>query len=335
LHSGQSGKDKKLAATKPDCGQAEIEFESPELNICAADDNVRLYLNEIGKTPLLTPAEEIALARQWEKGCRAKNKLRNIPGNSQKAQVVRAYIHEGNRARDHLIRANTRLVVGIAKKYAGQGLPLLDLIQEGNVGLMKAVEKYDHRRGVRFSTYATWWIRQAVIRALANQGRIIRLPVHVGDRLRKLQRVSTEFEQAWGRTPSLQELANQTGLTPTQVHRMLPINPSFDWSEQPVSGEADDELGDFIEDENVPAPPDVFEQNVLQEKLENLLSTLTPREAKVLRLRFGLQDGQSRTLAEIGQQFGLTRERIRQIESEALRKLRHLPLSGQLRDYLN
>jgi RNA polymerase primary sigma factor len=310
-------------------------FNPVNSNALIADDIIRIYLNEIGRVPLLTPAEEIHLAKQLERGRQAERKLRSVPVESEEAQALRTYVCEGDKARDQLIKANTRLVVSIAKKYAGQGLPLSDLIQEGNVGLMKAVEKYDHRRGFRFSTYAAWWIRQAVVRALANQGRIIRLPVYVGDRYRKLQRVSTEFEQAWGRKPSLQELADETGLMPTQVHRILPINPSFDSLEQPISDGTDGELGDYIEDGNIPVPPAVVDQNVLQEKLESLLSTLTAREAKVLRLRFGLQDGQSHTLAEIGQQFGLTRERIRQIESEALRKLRHLPLAVQLRNYLN
>lgn len=307
-----------------------------DLSGIAADDTISLYLKEMARVPLLAPAEEITLAKCLEKGRRAQKKLeRRSYENEEQMYKLRRYIREGNRSRDHLIKANTRLVVSIAKKYMGQGVPFSDLIQEGNLGLMKAVEKFDYRRGYKFSTYATWWIRQAITRALADQGRTIRVPVHMSDRIRKLHQVSRQLEQVWGRKPTAEELAEHMELEPSKVRWMLRVSRHPVSLERPVGEEEDSELGNFIEDEEALTPPDAAYHRLLQEKLEDVLSTLTPREARILRLRFGLQNGRSYTLEEVGKKFGLTRERIRQIEGQALRKLRHPRRSRQLRDYLS
>jgi RNA polymerase primary sigma factor len=306
-----------------------------DLSGIAADDTISLYLKEMARVPLLAPAEEIMLAKSLEKGRKAQRKLEKNSHTEEEKLKLRRYIRDGNKARDHLIKANTRLVVSIAKKYMGQGVPFSDLIQEGNLGLMKAVEKFDYRRGYKFSTYATWWIRQAITRALADQGRTIRVPVHMSDRIRKLHQVSRQLEQVWGRKPTPEELAEQMDLEPSKVRWMLRVSRHPVSLERPVGEEEDSELGNFIEDEDAPTPPDAAYHHLLQEKLEDVLSTLTPREARILRLRFGLQNGRSYTLEEVGKKFGLTRERIRQIEGQALRKLRHPRRSRQLRDYLS
>jgi RNA polymerase primary sigma factor len=307
-----------------------------DLSGIAADDTISLYLKEMARVPLLTPAEEITLAKSLEKGRKAQKRLTRNGFNTEEDKLrLRRYIRDGDRSRDHLIKANTRLVVSIAKKYMGQGVPFSDLIQEGNLGLMKAVEKFDYRRGYKFSTYATWWIRQAITRALADQGRTIRVPVHMSDRIRKLHQVSRQLEQVWGRKPTPEELADNMDLEPSKVRWMLRVSRHPVSLERPVGEEEDSELGNFIEDEDAPTPPDAAYHRLLQEKLEDVLSTLTPREARILRLRFGLQNGRSYTLEEVGKKFGLTRERIRQIEGQALRKLRHPRRSRQLRDYLS
>ena len=306
-----------------------------DLSGIAADDTISLYLKEMARVPLLAPAEEIMLAKSLEKGRKAQRKLEKNSHTEEEKLKLRRYVRDGNKARDHLIKANTRLVVSIAKKYMGQGVPFSDLIQEGNLGLMKAVEKFDYRRGYKFSTYATWWIRQAITRALADQGRTIRVPVHMSDRIRKLHQVSRQLEQVWGRKPTPEELAEQMELEPSKVRWMLRVSRHPVSLERPVGEEEDSELGNFIEDEDAPTPPDAAYHHLLQEKLEDVLSTLTPREARILRLRFGLQNGRSYTLEEVGKKFGLTRERIRQIEGQALRKLRHPRRSRQLRDYLS
>ena len=306
-----------------------------DLSGIAADDTISLYLKEMARVPLLTPAEEILLAKALEKGRKAQRKRDRGHFNDEETLKLRRFIREGNKARDHLIKANTRLVVSIAKKYMGQGVPFSDLIQEGNLGLMKAVEKFDYRRGYKFSTYATWWIRQAITRALADQGRTIRVPVHMSDRIRKLHQISRQLEQVWGRKPTPEELAENMELEPSKVRWMLRVSRHPVSLERPVGEEEDSELGNFIEDEDAPTPPDAAYHHLLQEKLEDVLSTLTPREARILRLRFGLQNGRSYTLEEVGKKFGLTRERIRQIEGQALRKLRHPRRSRQLRDYLS
>jgi RNA polymerase primary sigma factor len=312
------------------------ELDPFDLSGIAADDTISLYLKEMARVPLLAPAEEIMLAKNLEKGRKAQKKLhKHGYVNEDEKHKLRRYIREGNRARDHLIKANTRLVVSIAKKYMGQGVPFSDLIQEGNLGLMKAVEKFDYRRGYKFSTYATWWIRQAITRALADQGRTIRVPVHMSDRIRKLHQISRQLEQVWGRKPTPEELAEHMDLEPSKVRWMLRVSRHPVSLERPVGEEEDSELGNFIEDEDAPTPPDAAYHRLLQEKLEDVLSTLTPREARILRLRFGLQNGRSYTLEEVGKKFGLTRERIRQIEGQALRKLRHPRRSRQLRDYLS
>ncbi|MBN1221417.1 MAG: RNA polymerase sigma factor RpoD [Anaerolineae bacterium] len=305
-----------------------------DLSGIAADDTISLYLKEMARVPLLAPSEEIMLAKSLEKGRNAQKKLRRGQFGEEEIHKFRRYIREGNKARDHLIKANTRLVVSIAKKYMGQGVPFSDLIQEGNLGLMKAVEKFDYRRGYKFSTYATWWIRQAITRALADQGRTIRVPVHMSDRIRKLHQISRQLEQVWGRKPTPEELADYMDLDASKVRWMLRVSRHPVSLERPVGEEEDSELGNFIEDEDAPTPPDTAFHHLLQEKLEDVLSTLTPREARILRLRFGLQNGRSYTLEEVGKKFGLTRERIRQIEGQALRKLRHPRRSRQLRDYL-
>ncbi|MGQ9457650.1 MAG: sigma-70 family RNA polymerase sigma factor, partial [Anaerolineae bacterium] len=242
-------------------------------------------------------------------------------------------VRKGQEAREKLIRANTRLVVSVAKRYVGQGVPLPDLIQEGNLGLMRAVNKFDYRRGYKFSTYATWWIRQAVSRAVSDQGRTIRLPVHMGDSIRRLYRTIHQLEQEWGRPPTPEEIAEAMDLDPRRVRWMLRVSRHPLSLEQPVGEEEDSELGSFIEDDDSTPPPEAADQTLLREKLEELLDTLSPREARILRLRFGLQDGHYYTLEEVGKKFGLTRERIRQIEAQALNRLRHPRRSRQLKDF--
>ncbi|MGH2542696.1 MAG: sigma-70 family RNA polymerase sigma factor [Ardenticatenaceae bacterium] len=300
-----------------------------------SDDAVSLYLREVGSVPLLYAEQEVELARQFEEGREAEERLKkgNYKDEAEKAYLERQ-LRLGELARDHLTKANSRLVVSIAKKYMGQGVPFLDLIQEGNLGLMKAVDKFDYKRGFKFSTYATWWIRQAVTRAIADQGRTIRVPVHMSDRIRKLYRVSRELEQKLSREPTPKEIAEEMKLSPQKVRWMLRISRRPLSLEKPVGEEGDSELGSFLEDEETPAPTDSATHGLLRKELESALATISPREARILRLRFGLIDGRAHTLEELGQKFGLTRERIRQIEGEALRRLRHPSRARRLKDYL-
>jgi RNA polymerase primary sigma factor len=294
------------------------------------DDSVRLYLREIGRVPLLTAADEVRLAQRLERG-------REELLNAQRLQTVpdRHVVDDGEAAQRRLIEANLRLVVSVAKKYIGRGLSLLDLIQEGNLGLIRAVEKYDWRRGYKFSTYATWWIRQAITRALANQARTIRIPVHMVTTINRLARVSRSLLQELGREPSAEEIAAQMKMSPEKVHEIMKASLQPMSLETPVSEEEDSHLGDFIEDRTALAPADAASYQILKEQVETVLESLTERERKVLQLRFGLGDGRSRTLEEVGKEFHLTRERIRQIEDKALRKLRHPSSSRKLKDYLD
>ncbi|SHE29926.1 RNA polymerase, sigma 70 subunit, RpoD [Caldanaerobius fijiensis DSM 17918] len=272
------------------------------------DDPVRMYLKEIGKIPLLTPEEEIELAKRIEKG--------------------------DEEAKKRLTEANLRLVVSIAKKYVGRGMLFLDLIQEGNLGLLKAVEKFDYRKGYKFSTYATWWIRQAITRAIADQARTIRIPVHMVETINKLIRVSRQLLQQLGREPSAEEIAKEMDMSVDKVREIMKIAQEPVSLETPIGEEEDSHLGDFIPDDDIPAPAEAAAFTLLKEQLMEVLDTLTPREEKVLRLRFGLDDGRARTLEEVGKEFNVTRERIRQIEAKALRKLRHPSRSKKLKDFL-
>ncbi|VAW34100.1 RNA polymerase sigma factor RpoD, partial [hydrothermal vent metagenome] len=306
-----------------------------DLSNVPIDDSVGLYFREMGQQGLLSAVEEVDLAMEIEAGKEAETRLEDeILSLNEQDDLANAR-EVADAARAHLIRANTRLVVSIAKKYRGRGLQFLDLIQEGNVGLMKAVEKYDYRRGNRFSTYATWWIRQAVTRALANHGRTIRIPAHLGGRISKLYQVAQELEQEYGRQPTPEEIAEHMELPAERVRWMLRTSRQPVHLERPVGDESDAELGDFIEDVEAAPPAETVAQNMLTEELGEILDQLTPREARILRLRYGLQDGESRTLKEVGEMFGLSRERIRQLEKEALRKLRHPNFAGHLRQYLN
>ena len=300
------------------------------------DDTVGMYLKEMSRVPLLTVEEELDLAIRIVKGRQAKQEKIKLAGrqNAIKRSQLEAIIEEGQRAREHLIKANTRLVVSIAKHYMGRGIAFLDLIQEGNLGLMKAVEKYDHTRGFRFSTYATWWIRQTISRAISDQGRTIRVPVHMIDRIRQLYKANHDLEQKLGRQPTIEELAEHVDLPVQRVQWIMKVSWQPLSLESPVGDEEDSELGQFIEDDVSPTPLQSAYQSMLKDKLEEILSTLSPREARVLRLRFGLDDGTTYTLEEVGQKFGLTRERIRQIEGRALRQLRHPKRARQLKDYL-
>ena len=308
-----------------------------DLSSVPIDDSVGLYFREMGQQGLLTAEEEVQLAKEIEAGREIDVILleRGSCMTGDEYDIAVQVQEIGNAARAHLIRANTRLVVSIAKKYRGRGLQFLDLIQEGNVGLMKAVEKYDYRRGNRFSTYATWWIRQAVTRALANHGRTIRIPAHLGGRIAKLYQVAQELEQEFGRQPTPEEIAEHMELPADRVRWMLRTSRQPVHLERPVGDESDAELGDFIEDVEAPPPAETVASNMLTEEIGEILDQLTPREARILRLRYGLQDGESRTLKEVGEMFGLSRERIRQLEKEALRKLRHPNFAGHLRQYLN
>ncbi|MFP3895479.1 MAG: sigma-70 family RNA polymerase sigma factor [Anaerolineales bacterium] len=321
---------------KDDEFRARVQPKKPaKLSEISTEDSISLYLKEMARVPLLTAEQEVTLARQYEEGREAQKKLEENGDLSEEGRR-RLYdlVDQGEVARSHLIQANTRLVVSIAKRYTGQGVPFLDLIQEGNLGLIKAVEKFDYHRGHRFSTYATWWIRQAITRALADQGRVIRLPVHLSDRIRKVYKVAQQLEQDWGRQPTAEEIADEIDLPPHKVQWMLKVSQRPLSLEKPVGEEEDSELGSFIPDEEAPSPSDSAYQNLLEDKMEEVLSTLTPRQARILRLRFGLHDGRNYTLQEVGEKFDLTRERIRQIEHEALDRLRHPRRSRQLRDYL-
>ncbi len=310
---------------------AVFDSESP-----SQDDAVGLYLREMSRIPLLTMEEELEIAIRIEKGRRAQQEKSKLIGrqNAAARRQLDLIIEDGQRAREHLTKANTRLVVSIAKHYMGRGVAFLDLIQEGNLGLMKAVEKFDHTRGFRFSTYATWWIRQTISRAIADQARTIRVPVHMIDRIRQLYKATHDLEQKLGRQPSVEEIAAAIGLTVERTQWIMKVSWLPLSLESPVGDDEESELGYFIEDEISPTPLQSAYQSMLKDKLEEVLSTLTPREARVLRLRFGLDDGTVYTLEEVGQKFGLTRERIRQIEGRALRRLRQPRRSRQLKDYL-
>ena len=292
--------------------EEEVDVENIDLSVpegVSIEDPVRMYLKEIGKVPLLSAEEEIELAKRMEEGDEA--------------------------AKKRLAEANLRLVVSIAKRYVGRGMLFLDLIQEGNLGLIKAVEKFDYRKGYKFSTYATWWIRQAITRAIADQARTIRIPVHMVETINKLIRVSRQLLQELGREPQPEEIAEKMDMSVDRVREILKISQEPVSLETPIGEEEDSHLGDFIQDDNVPVPADAAAFTLLKEQLVEVLNTLTDREQKVLRLRFGLDDGRARTLEEVGKEFNVTRERIRQIEAKALRKLRHPSRSRKLKDYLD
>ncbi len=308
-----------------------------DLSAISSDDTVGLYLKEMARVPLLSTEEEVDLAKRIERGDMAEVELARYNGDcpEQRYRELMYLVDDAMAARDHLIKANTRLVVSIAKKYMGRGVPFLDLIQEGNLGLMKAVEKFDYHRGYRFSTYATWWIRQTITRAIADQGRTIRVPVHMSDRIRRLYKIAHQLEQAMGRKPSPEEIAVVMEVDPRKVQWMMRVSWRPLSLETPVGEDDDSELGSFVEDDTTPTPTQSAYQNLLRDKIEEVLATLSPREARILRLRFGLHNGRPYTLEEVGQKFGLTRERIRQIEGKALRRLRHPRRARQLRDYLS
>jgi len=318
--------------------EQDLEEETPfDLSAISSDDTVGLYLKEMARVPLLSTEEEVDLAKRIERGNEAEVELLRQDGNcpQERKTELNALVQDARAARDHLIKANTRLVVSIAKKYIGRGVPFLDLIQEGNLGLMKAVEKFDYHRGYRFSTYATWWIRQTITRAIADQGRTIRVPVHMSDRIRRLYKIAHQLEQDKGRKATPDEIADVMDVDSRKVQWMMRVSWRPLSLETPVGEDEDTELGSFVEDDNTPTPTQSAYQNMLREKIEDVLGTLSPREARILRLRFGLQNGRPYTLEEVGQKFGLTRERIRQIEGKALRRLRHPRRSRQLRDYLS
>ena len=327
----------------------EVEVEKIDLSVpegVSVEDPVRMYLKEIGKVPLLSADEEIELAQNMEDGAVAIEKINVLKGRldgaseEEKAEIkeeiktLQRDVDKGADAKKRLAEANLRLVVSIAKRYVGRGMLFLDLIQEGNLGLIKAVEKFDYKKGYKFSTYATWWIRQAITRAIADQARTIRIPVHMVETINKLIRVSRQLLQELGREPSPEEIAKEMSMPVERVREILKISQEPVSLETPIGEEEDSHLGDFIKDDNVPVPADAAAFTLLKEQLEEVLGTLTEREQKVLTLRFGLEDGRARTLEEVGKEFNVTHERIRQIEAKALRKLRHPSRSRKLKDYL-
>ena len=323
---------------------AEEEIEEDSRRVLAVDDNylanidtddtIGLYLKEVGRVPLLTAEEEVELAQRIERGRLAREELARGNVTPRRRMDLQRLIEDGWAAREHLITANSRLVISVAKKYMGRGVPFLDLIQEGNIGLIRAAKKFDYRRGHKFSTYATWWIRQAVTRAIADQGRTIRVPVHMGDQINKLLRVQHQLTQRLGRDPSVEELADALEVTPQKVENMIQVARRPLSLETPTDDEEDSGLGDFIQDEEMPAPDDTATYNLLREHLDNVLDGLPPREVRILQLRYGLLDGQAYTLEEVGRKMGVTRERVRQIEAQALSRLRHPAIRRKLREYL-
>ena len=323
-----------------DISEEEIVDPNSMVDSFGTDDPVRMYLKEIGKVNLLSSDEEIELAQAMDAGNAAKEQLaelqaagEEIPAEVQ-AELDKA-IKKGERAKQRLAEANLRLVVSIAKRYVGRGMQFLDLIQEGNLGLIKAVEKFDYTKGYKFSTYATWWIRQAITRAIADQARTIRIPVHMVETINKVKKVSSQLLHANGREPSAEEIADELEMPVEKVREIMRVAQEPVSLETPIGEEEDSHLGDFIPDDDAPAPADAASHTLLKETLGSVLDSLTPREEKVLRLRFGLEDGRSRTLEEVGKEFNVTRERIRQIEAKALRKLRHPSRSKKLKDFLD
>ena len=324
----------------PDKKEAETQEDEDELDDSAffeaveADDTIGLYLKEIGRVDLLTAEEEVALAKRIERGQMAAEELAQNGVDGERRKELEALVEDGWAAREHLISANSRLVISVAKKYIGRGVPFLDLIQEGNIGLIRAAKKFDYHRGHKFSTYATWWIRQAVTRAIADQGRTIRVPVHMGDQINKLIRTSHRLTQELGREPTVQELADALEVPLRKAEQMIKVARRPLSLETPTDDEADSVLGDFIEDVDSPEPVETVTAHMLRDQLNEILSTLPPREVRILQMRYGLVDGQTYTLEEVGKKLGVTRERVRQIEAQALSRLRHPTHSRKLRDYL-
>jgi RNA polymerase primary sigma factor len=322
---------------KEDEKEESIEGLTRQDNILAnidTQDTIGMYLKEVGRVPLLTAEEEVDLAQRIERGRIAREELAR--GNLTEPQKydMQRLIHDGWAAREHLITANSRLVISVAKKYMGRGVPFLDLIQEGNIGLIRAAKKFDYHRGHKFSTYATWWIRQAVTRAIADQGRTIRVPVHMGDQINKLLRVQHQLTQQLGRAPQVDELAEALEVSTSKVEYMIRVARRPLSLETPTDDEEDSVLGDFIPDDEMPAPDDSATYNLLKEHIYTVLDGLPPREVRILQLRYGLVDGQSYTLEEVGRKMGVTRERVRQIEAQALSRLRHPTVQRKLREYL-
>jgi len=315
--------------------ERELEVQAAH-DVTVTSDPVRMYLREIGRTPLLTKADEVTLAQQIEKGTAAVLRLKKATPRMGRAtrEKLKGKARVGDVARDKLTKANLRLVVSIAKKYLGRGLSFLDLIQEGNIGLMRAVEKFDWRRGFKFSTYATWWIRQGITRAIADQARTIRIPVHMIETINKFHRVQRQLEQKFDREPDPKEISKEMEITVEKVREIIKVSQRPTSLETPIGEEKDSRLKDFVADEEVSAPTDDTSKELLKQQLLEVLGTLSPREQRVIELRFGLRDGKPRTLEAVGREFGVTRERIRQIEAKAIRKLRHPSRSKLIKDYL-
>ncbi|MDF1519632.1 MAG: sigma-70 family RNA polymerase sigma factor [Brevefilum sp.] len=308
---------------------------SDDLSNIETNDTIGLYFKEVSRVPLLTAVEEVALAQRIESGRLARAELARGYVSDRRRVELRRLVEDGWKAREHLITANSRLVISIAKKYMNRGVPFLDLIQEGNIGLMRATKKFEYRRGHKFSTYATWWIRQAISRAVADQGRTIRVPVHMGDQINKLLRVQHELTQHLDRKPKIEELAEALEVTPEKVEHMMDVARRPLSLELPTDDEGDSTLGDFIEDQEIPLPDDIATSHLLKESLLSVLDSLPSREVRILQLRFGLLDGQAYTLEEVGRKMGVTRERVRQIQAQALSRLRHPSIKRRLRDYLS
>ena len=328
------------AAELEEIPEEEIVDPNTLVDSFAIDDPVRMYLKEIGKVDLLTPEREVELAQAMGAGAAAKEQLAELEKSGEEIpedalKELKKAVKGGERAKQQLAEANLRLVVSIAKRYVGRGMLFLDLIQEGNLGLIKAVEKFDYTKGYKFSTYATWWIRQAITRAIADQARTIRIPVHMVETINKVIRVNRQLLQELGHDPTPEETAEEMGMPVEKVREILKIAQEPVSLETPIGEEEDSHLGDFIPDEDASEPSEAASFTLLKEQLVDVLSTLTPREEKVLRLRFGIEDGRTRTLEEVGKEFNVTRERIRQIEAKALRKLRHPSRSKKLKDFLN